>query len=982
MTNEPEPMSAELQRRLIEAEATLQARRDGRIDTLAGRHGTLVVRPAEVLARAEHIKQVLLAIRNVNQLIVSEDDPLRLIARACENLTGTLGYLNAWIALMDDAGRAVTETAASGFDGGFALMDAQLKAGVFTGCMKRSLAGEEVVVVESPKVACADCPLAAEYGGRAGLTRRLRHGGRTFGILSVSVPLAYAIDPEEQALFREMAEDLGFALHKISSYKQLLDSRAMLARTEAIARVGSWEWDVAGDRVRWSDALFGIFRRDPAAGAPPFAEHASLYVAEDMDRLRQAVQRCVADGAPYELELRAMRSDGEIRHCIARGYPETDARGRVCRLVGYLQDITEWRRAEAALRESDQRFRQIYEHMAVGVAIVSMAFRIERANKAYCQMLGYAEAELVGKHLREITQPEIVSENMRLQSQLATGEIDHYRMEKRFIHKSGGVVHGILDACLVRNADGNPDYFIGCVIDITDLKQTEAALIGSENRNRLLSELTMEGDLIHLNAVAIDFNPSMARMLGYDDRDELLNRNFMEFVHPEDLAIVRENIVKDYAAPYVIRMARRSGEYFFAEIESRNFIKGGDTWRVSAIRDITERKRAEQEREKLKEQLTQAQKMESVGRLAGGVAHDFNNMLGVILGHAEMAMDAVDPSQPIHMHLQEIYSAASRSAEITRQLLAFARKQTIAPQVLDLNETVEGMLKMLRRLIGEDIDLTWLPRCGACPVKMDPSQIDQILANLCVNARDAIAGVGRITIETDLKRFDPAYCASHAGFPPGDYVMLAVSDTGSGMDSEILGNLFEPFFTTKEVGKGTGLGLATVYGIVKQNNGFINVYSEPGQGTTFKIYLSYYAGGAGPDAVEAVAPPPRGRGETLLIVEDEGAILKLAKTLLEGLGYTALAAATPGEAIRLAETHAGRIHLLITDVVMPEMNGRDLARRLTWIRPGLKILFMSGYTANVIAHQGVLDSGVRFIHKPFSTRDIAIKVRQALDHPE
>ena len=293
-------------------------------------------------------------------------------------------------------------------------------------------------------------------------------------------------------------------------------------------------------------------------------------------------------------------------------------------------------------------------------------------------------------------------------------------------------------------------------------------------------------------------------------------------------------------------------------------------------KDITERKQAEEEREKLQSQLNQAQKMEAVGRLAGGVAHDFNNMLAVILGYAEMALDKVDPAQPLHADLKEIMNAARRSAAIIRQLLAFARKQTIDPKVLDLNETVEGMLKMLRRLIGEDIDLVWLPASGLWPVKMDPTQVEQILANLCVNARDAIAQVGKVTIETGNAAFDEAYCADHAGFVPGEYAMLAISDDGRGMDQETQDKMFEPFFTTKEVGQGTGLGLATVYGIVKQNNGFINVYSEPGKGTTFKIYLAR-------QAVEAVEPQeeseeeiPRSRGETVLVVEDEVSLLKLA----------------------------------------------------------------------------------------------------------
>ncbi len=400
---------------------------------------------------------------------------------------------------------------------------------------------------------------------------------------------------------------------------------------------------------------------------------------------------------------------------------------------------------------------------------------------------------------------------------------------------------------------------------------------------------------------------------------------------------------------------------------------------VEVVKDITELKKSEKTNIQLQEQLLQAQKIESIGRLAGGVAHDFNNMLGVILGHAELAQEQLDKTQPLFYNLEEIRKAARRSADITRQLLAFARKQTIAPKVIDLNETVDGMLTMLRRLIGEDIHLAWLPGRNLGPVNMDPSQLDQILANLFVNARDAIADTGKVTIETDNAAFDEAYCRVHADFAPGEYVMLAVSDNGSGMDAETMAHLFEPFFTTKEMGKGTGLGLATIYGIVKQNSGFINVYSEPGQGTTFKVYLPRHGGNAPPTPKEDMAGSMAHGNETILLVEDEPMILDMTKTMLELHGYKVLPAATPGEAIRLAQEHAGDLHLLMTDVVMPEMNGRDLARNLLSLYPKLKCLFMSGYTANVIAHQGVLDEGVHFIQKPFSINDLAAKIREALD---
>ncbi|MFA6500044.1 MAG: ATP-binding protein, partial [Desulfurivibrionaceae bacterium] len=358
---------------------------------------------------------------------------------------------------------------------------------------------------------------------------------------------------------------------------------------------------------------------------------------------------------------------------------------------------------------------------------------------------------------------------------------------------------------------------------------------------------------------------------------------------------------------------------------------------------------------------------------------DFNNMLMVIIGHAELALQQIAPDQSFFANLQEIRKAAGRSADLTRQLLTFARKQTVIPKVLDLNETVEGMLKMLRRLIGEDIDLAWLPGAVVWPVKVDPSQIDQILANLCVNARDAIAGVGKVTIETRNAIIDEAYCADHLEAVPGEYLLLAVSDDGCGMDRQTLGKIFEPFFTTKELGKGTGLGLATVYGIAKQNNGFINVYSEPGQGSTFKVYLPRHAGKSEEMPEESPATPVAGGTETILLAEDEAAILDMVKQILEGFGYRVLAASTPGEAIHMAKEYAGDIHLLITDVIMPEMNGQELAKTLLSLYPKLRRLYMSGYSGNVIARHGVLDEGVNFIQKPFSMQAFAVKVREALD---
>lgn len=514
---------------------------------------------------------------------------------------------------------------------------------------------------------------------------------------------------------------------------------------------------------------------------------------------------------------------------------------------------------------------------------------------------------------------------------------------------------------------------------------TEKALRRSEEVYRslveaqidLIARFTPEGRFTYVNEVFCTFFGKT--------KESLVGSSWQPIPVDDDVALIEEKLSSLSAdnPTVVIENRVRSGK---GEIHWIQFINSGffDEKRnlveiQSVGRDITERIQTEKENEQLEQQYRQAQKMESIGRLAGGVAHDYNNALSSIIGFTELAIDQVDPTSSLRNDLLEVLSAARRATEITRQLLAFARKQTIAPKAIDLNVNVEGTLKMLRHLIGEDIDLNWQPDSDLGAVKMDPSQLDQILANLCVNARDAIDGVGKVTIETQNTEFDEAYCANHQGFIPGEYVMLAVSDNGCGIDKEILNHIFEPFFTTKDVDKGTGLGLSTVYGIVKQNQGFINIYSEPDSGTTVRIYFSRYYGEV--EKVEEVLTEdlPLGKNETVLIVEDDLSILKLAQQILKGLGYKVLSAAKPTSAIHLAQEYSGEIDLLVTDVIMPEMNGLELANSLQPDYPSIKRLFMSGYTANTIAHHGVLDKGVLFIQKPFSKTDLAIMVRKALD---
>jgi len=517
--------------------------------------------------------------------------------------------------------------------------------------------------------------------------------------------------------------------------------------------------------------------------------------------------------------------------------------------------------------------------------------------------------------------------------------------------------------------------------DITDRKQAEEKIV---RLGRIFEDSLNEIYLFEIDTLKfVQVNSAAMHNLGYTmkELEKLTALDIKPEISAESFAKLTAPLIKEEIEKVVFETVhkRKNESLYNVEVHLQLLKHEHKSLFTTIILDITDRKRAEEEKVQLEEQYRQAQKMESIGRLAGGVAHDFNNSLGVIMGFTEFALEEADPKGHLHDNLTEVLKATKRAADTTRQLLAFARKQIISPKMLDLNETVESMLKMLRRIIGEDIDLAWRPGVNLWSVKMDPSQIDQILANLCLNSRDAIKNVGKITIETNTVIFDSTYCAEHAGFVPGEFVLLALSDNGCGMDKKIMDSMFEPFFTTKDVDKGTGLGLATVYGIVKQNNGFITVYSEVDKGTTIKIYLSRHKAQSIEIQMKSTTEILNSRGETILLVADDLSILKLVEKILKGLGYNVLTACTPVEAIGLAKEHSSHIHLLVTDVIMPEMNGRELSEQLQSQYPDLKCMFMSGYTANAIAHHGVLDEGMDFIQKPFARTDLAKIVRKVLD---
>ncbi|WP_320039860.1 chemotaxis protein CheB [uncultured Desulfobacter sp.] len=705
-----------------------------------------------------------------------------------------------------------------------------------------------------------------------------------------------------------------------------------------------------------------------APGFFPGKNHFDLYPHAENQEI---FQRVADTGEPFSVEAKAFEFPDQPERGTTYWdwslVPTKDADGSVTGLVFTLIEITDRKRAELALEKERELFKAIVDRIPVMLTRYDDDTNMIFLNAEFERVVGWKTGEVQDIDMMEKVYPDPeYRQKANAYMQKTSSEWRSFRLQS----KSGDFVDS--EWSNIRLEDGTR---VGIGIDITERLRVEKDLCESESQFRQFFENLTIGVAVFEavdngeNFIFYDMNPA-GQKLSKVSIDDIRGKTLTEIFPTVSSMGLDKALYETWRTgkPSHIPFEKYEDERITQWVENRIFrLPSGNV--VAVYDDRTEMK-------KLEEKLLRAQRLESIGRLAGGIAHDFNNMLTIILGNAELLHEDVPANDSILSSLQEIQTAAEHSRDLTKQLLAFARKQPIAPKSCDLNLTIEDMLGMLERLIGEDLELIWRPKKELWPVKIDSSQIDQILTNLCVNARDAIDGIGKITIETDNVMFDEQTCRIHEECLPGEFVMVSVSDTGCGMAEEVIENLFDPFFTTKAFGQGTGLGLSTVYGIVKQNNGFIDVSSKLKSGTTFKLYFPKKAIESKQENATPDEQAATGGTETILLVEDEEAILQMAKKMLERLGYTVMAASGPLEAVRIAESYSDDIQLLMTDVIMPEMNGKDLAEKLLGRYPNMKCLFMSGYTDDVIADHGILAEKTAFINKPFSSTELARTVSQ------
>jgi PAS domain S-box-containing protein len=781
--------------------------------------------------------------------------------------------------------------------------------------------------------------------------------------------------------------------------EELRKGEQQLSNAMNIAHLGPWEYDVDSDQFTFNDhfyKMFSITAEQVGGYTMSSAEYTQRFVhPDDMAIVGQEVQKAIETTDPNfnrQIEHRVIFGDGTIGHTTVRSFIAKNEQGQTIRIFGVNQDITDRKLAEEELCVSQERYALAIDGINDGIWDWDVTSNKVYFSPRWKSMIGYEDHEIAGdfSEWENLLHPDDYDRAKKSVKDYFDGKTHEYRLEHRLRHKDGSYRWILGRGMCIRDQDGKPTRMSGSHTDISDQKQAE------EEREKLLhnimermkelqciyglSESIQQRDALEdifrdaVSSIPQGWNyPKITRSRIHFDEDTYVSQPFEETQWKQSSDILAEGQKRGSVDVFYMEERPDLDEGPFLA-EERKLLDS----LALLLGETIDKKFAEQEKAKLEDQFHQSQKMESVGRLAGGVAHDFNNQLTAITGFSEMIAESLDPNDPLFSDIKQVLMAADSAAQLTSQLLAFSRKQTIVPKVVDINEMVDRSQKMLKRLIEEDIDLLFVPGKDLWRTKVDPGQLDQILVNLVVNARDAMPNGGKLTIETRNIELEDAICSICDKSMTGSWVTLAVSDNGCGMEPEVKDHIFEPFYTTKAKGEGTGLGLATVYGVVLQHRGHLSVYSEPGQGTSFKIYLPRVDEEVQENAIPATEAPATGT-EMVLLVEDNELVRSLAKRILGKNGYRVLEAENGGSAFLKCEKYEGDIHLLLTDVVMPEMNGNELYKRIASMRPEIKVLYMSGYTDDAIAHRGVLDESTAFIQKPFKADNLLRKVRQVLD---
>lgn len=802
--------------------------------------------------------------------------------------------------------------------------------------------------------------------------------GANIGLMQLSDKYEGEFTEYDEAILMQLAQVASVAVENARLYEQVKQNEKRLNEREDELRlilettqVGVWHENLSSGEVRWSEGLEALLCVEGTEFTGTYDELIGLVHPDDRKNVEDSVKRSLHGKGLFWGDFRILCPDNTIRWLTGKGKVSFDENGKPVSRFGIAIDIQERREADEKLRASEQRFSAAFNLSPLPMHIISLEDkRYKFVNDSFLLATGYTKEEVIGKTGDELNLWVLGEDRARIRK-IFREEGRLINIEFKFRRNDGEIRTG-LGSSEIMTLDGEP-CALTVIADITERKRAE------EDRDRFF---TVSLDMMCLMDFAGYFkrlNPVWEKTLGYT-KEELMAKTYIHFVHPDD----REQ---------TLELGKRAmqGENISA-FENRYLCKDGSIkwllWSVASFpeqqliyavaHDITQRKRAEEEWKKAEENLRQAQKMDAVGRLAGGVAHDFNNLMTAVIGYSEMALRKAVPESSLNSDILEIKKAGERAASLTSQLLAFGRKQILQPKILNFNSVLENVHKMLRRLIGEHIDIAILPDPKLGFVKADPGQIEQVIVNLAVNARDAMPDGGKLTLETANVHITNEYAFNQLEVTPGHYVMFAMTDTGYGMDVKTMAKIFEPFYTTKEMGRGTGLGLSMVYGIIKQSGGHIAVYSEPGVGTTVKLYLPQIEEVQPIPALQEKIPFFQKSNETILLVEDEKIVRDLTARILRDLGYEVLVAGNGKEALELVDSQIEKIDLVISDLVMPQMGGKELAEKLLLLKPQIKIILMSGYTEKAIFHQGVLDTNVAFLQKPFSYDALATKVRDVL----